>query len=79
MNKTKSLKGNLLLIIFSLLTISCPAISYASFKDVNENYPYFEAISSLESQGVISGYSGFFMPEKPIFKSRAPKDDFQPY
>lgn len=46
------------------------AIVFAQFSDVDSSHPYFEAINSLQTQGVVQGYEdGAFRSENVITRS----------
>ncbi len=59
---------------FALLTANLSSVALASFTDVKSSNAYYDAISYLESVGIVKGYSdGTFKPENSINRAETMK------
>lgn len=47
-----------------------PSTAFATFSDVTEDHPYFDAITTLETEGIIRGYNNnLFLPDTRVSKA----------
>lgn len=59
--------GTSLLVLMSAVTASADYNTTTKYQDVEDNYPYYDAIKNLQSSGVIHGYEdGNFLPDNTI-------------
>lgn len=73
MRKTAKILS-LLLTLAMMLTMVFPVTASAAFTDVPANHPYYEAITSLTSEGILNGMGdGTFDPEGPVTRAQFTK------
>jgi hypothetical protein len=65
-----------LCVLCALLVVglSAPASASASFPDVPDNHPYFDAIQDMAGRGIINGFGdGRFKPDDPVARQQFAK------
>ena len=65
-----NLRQLFLIASFALASVSLSSLAHASFTDVKETSPYFTALTYLEGQGIVKGYSDkTFKPDNLLNKA----------
>ncbi len=67
-------KNTALVLSFVMIVVLCTAPTFASsYKDVDDNKYYAEAVEALTTYGIVSGFAGYFEPNSHVTRAEFAK------